>query len=163
MFTLSFSTSTDAKTTWGRFGGRGAGVQGGKIILAESKTHSLSSSLLHARRQFATRTADNMCLHIVLDGDQSVQLSVVAGPGLKCKCRRISSWASTKTEALSSSAYPHEGVLEAYCSEVHVHSHSPRLADHVHKQRFMEHPVRMCKQSIHCGCCIAGAGRCACL
>jgi len=143
-------------------GGGEGGVQGGKIILAESKIHSLSSSLLHARRQFATCTAVNMCLHIVLDGDQSVQLSVVAGPGLKCKCRRISSWASTKTEALSSSAYPHEGVLEAYCSEVHVHSHSPCLADHVHKQRFMEHPVRMCKQSIHCRCCVAGHGKCAC-
>ena len=89
-----------------------------------------------------------MCQHIGLDADQSAQLSAVAVPGLKCKCKKNSNWASIKTEALSSNAYPHQGVLEAYCSEVHVHSHSPRLADHVHKQRFMEHPVRMSKQSI---------------
>jgi hypothetical protein len=106
--------------------------------------------------------AVNMCLHIGLNVDQSIQLSVVAALGLEWECNRNSGWASTTPEALSNRTYPHEGMLEACGSEVHVHSHSPRLADHVNKQRFMENPVRMCKQSIHCRCCIAGHGKCAC-
>ncbi len=70
VFTLSFSTSTDAKTTWGRFGGRGGGVQGGrearsyllkaKSTVCQAVYYMRGGSLLHARQLTCAYTLFSM-------------------------------------------------------------------------------------------------------
>ncbi len=38
-------------------------------------------------------------------------------------------------------AYPQDSMLEAYGSEVHVHSHAPGFTHHMDQQRLVEHPA----------------------
>ncbi len=70
--------------------GKVGGGKGGDKGQGGARVRGARSDLMQAPvcQAVATRMAVNMCLHIGFDVNQSVRLSVMALPGLKCKCKR---------------------------------------------------------------------------